>query len=94
MYLANGEERDERREQGDRKHLILPPDVEVKGDVRFDLQLVSLCRLKYTVVCTIIVPEQLTVQKPENIGDSYTCNVLQNVSDKQGTVDLELVMKQ
>ena len=52
-----------------RKHLILPPDVEVKGDVRFDLQFVVLRWLEYTVVCAVIVLEQLTVQKPERKGD-------------------------
>lgn len=37
----------------------------MKGDVRFDLQFVFLCWLKYTVVCAIIVLKQLAVQKPE-----------------------------
>lgn len=41
------------------------PDVEVKSDVRFDLQFVFQPGLKYTVVCAVVVLEQLTVQKPE-----------------------------
>lgn len=48
-------------ERGERQHLIFPPDVEVKGDVRFDLQFVLLRWLKYTVVCAVIVFEQLAV---------------------------------
>lgn len=56
-------------EHGGKKHLIHPPDVEVKGDVRFDSQFVFLRWLKYTVVCAIIVLEQLAVQKPEKKGD-------------------------
>lgn len=56
-------------EGGERKYLIVSPDIEVKGDVRFDLQFVVLCRLKYTVVCAVIVLEQLTVQKPERKAD-------------------------
>lgn len=50
------------------KHL-LPPNVEVKGDVRLDPQFVILRRFKYTVVCPLIVLEQLTVQKPESQGE-------------------------
>lgn len=56
-------------EQRESKGLIPPPDVEVKGNVRFDLQFVFLRWLKYTVVCAIIVLEQLTVQKSEEEGD-------------------------
>lgn len=55
-------------ERGETRHSILPPDVEVKGDVRFDLQFVFLVRLKYTVVCALVVLEQLAVQKPERRG--------------------------
>lgn len=51
-------------ERGERKHLILPPDVEVKGDVRLDLQFVCVRWLKYTLVCAVIVFDQLAVQKP------------------------------
>lgn len=45
------------------------PDVEVKRNVRFDLELVLLCGLKNAVVSSIIVLEQLAVQKPEKKGD-------------------------
>lgn len=73
MWLTDRMEmKDERLgggEQGQRRHLILPPDVEVKGDVRFDPQFVFLHWLKYTVVCAIVVLEQLTVQKPEGKGN-------------------------
>lgn len=71
MYWSDGQDRDERGEHGgrERKHLILPPDVEVKGDVRFDSQFVFLRWLKYAVVCAIVVLEQLTVQKSEREGD-------------------------
>lgn len=48
-------------ERGERRHLILPPDVEVEGDVRLDLQFVFLGWLKYTVICALIVFEQLAV---------------------------------
>lgn len=48
-------------ERGERRHLILPPDVEVKGDVRFDLQFVFLGRLKYAVIGALVVFEQLAV---------------------------------
>lgn len=53
----------------DSKHLIATPDVKVKGDVGFELQFVFLPRLKYTVG-TVIVFEELTVQKPEEEGDA------------------------
>lgn len=48
---------------------ISQPDVEVKGNVRFDLEFVLLCGLKNAVVCSIIVLEQFAVQKPEKKGD-------------------------
>ncbi len=75
MVLSDGRDRTERGEHGgegnmeEKEHLILPPDVEVKGDVRFDSQFVFLRWLKYTVVCAFIVLEQLAVQKPEKTGD-------------------------
>lgn len=59
-------------EQGETRHynlIVSSPDVEVKGDVWFDPQFVVLCRLKYTVVCSIVVLQQLTVQKSETKGD-------------------------
>ena len=56
-------------ERGQRKTPDTSPYVEVKGDVSFYLQFVLLCWLKYTVLCTIIVLEQLTVQKSEGKGD-------------------------
>lgn len=42
-----------------------PPDVEVKGNVRFDLEHAVLRWLEYAVVCAVVVSEQLAVQKPE-----------------------------
>lgn len=50
---------------GDRENII-SPNVEVKGDVRFDLQFLVLRDLKYTVVCTLKVLQQLTVQKSKS----------------------------
>lgn len=47
-----------------RKHLMLPPDVEVEGDVGLDPQLVVLRRLEYTFVRAVKVLEQLAVQEP------------------------------
>lgn len=41
------------------------PDVEVKGDVSFNSQLV-LCWLKYAVVVAVLVFEDLAVEKPES----------------------------
>lgn len=55
----------------------------MKGDVRFDSQLVFLSWLKYTVVCSIKVLQQLAVQKPESTGERNTCKVLQTLSDKR-----------
>lgn len=50
-------------------HLMLQPDIEVKGNVRFDLQFVVVHWLKYTFVRSIVVLEQLVVQKTERKGD-------------------------
>lgn len=58
-----------RGEEGERKRSALPPDVEVKGDVSFDLQFVVPRWLKYTVVCAVVVSQQLTVQEPARKGD-------------------------
>lgn len=43
---------------------MLPPDVEVEGDVGLDPQLVVLRRLEYTFVRAVKVLEQLAVQEP------------------------------
>ncbi len=65
--------------------MIVPPDVEVKGDVGFDLQFARLRWLKYTVVCAVIVLEEFTVEKPERIGDGQFLinNVLQTESGRR-----------
>lgn len=74
-----------RGEWGERKHLILPPDVKVKSDVRFDPQFVFFRWLKYTVVCTIIVLEEFTVQKPERQedGELLINNALRTGSERR-----------
>ena len=67
--------RQKNEESGERSESS--PYVEVKGDVRFDPQLVLLGWLKYTVVCSIKVLEQLTVEKPKSTAERNTCKVLQ-----------------
>lgn len=53
----------EKREEKKRKYFL--PDVEVKGNVWFNLQLVFLCWLKYAVLVAILVFKDLAVEKPE-----------------------------
>lgn len=59
-WLKSGEEK--------RKKKNILPDVEVKGDVRLDLQLVFLCWLKYAVLVAFLVFQDLAVEKPERRG--------------------------
>lgn len=61
--LLMGEEQGKKREK---KYFL--PDVEVKGDVRFNLQLVFLCWLKYAVLVAFLVFQDLAVEKPERRG--------------------------
>lgn len=55
-------------EEGRKEGKKILPDVEVKGDVRFNLQLVFLCWLKYAVLVAFLVFQDLAVEKPERRG--------------------------
>lgn len=53
------------KREGGKKRKYFLPDVEMKGNVRFNLQLVFLCRLKYAVLVAVLEFKDLAVEKPE-----------------------------
>ena len=68
--------------------LTFSPDVEVKGDVRFDPQSVFLCSLEYAAFRPLVVLQQLAVQKARSSSDKLL-NVQQIASDSRVGTFLE-----